>query len=78
MSMIVKAEGQRGRAKIGRDDPKQALSLVQYLQNIGYKAWIVDTNGNEIEEKALNVAIRSRQRMHHLPDAARRPASSVG
>jgi hypothetical protein len=36
------------------------LGLVHYLRTIGYKAWIEDTNGNEIEEKALKVAIRSR------------------
>ena len=78
MGIIVKAEGPSGPAKIHSDEPKHALGLVHYLPTIGYKAWIVDTNGNEIEEKALNVAIRSRQRMHHLPDAARRPASSVG
>ena len=58
--MIVKAEGPSGRAKIRSDDPKHALDLVQYLRTIGYKAWIEDTNGNEIEEKALKMAIRSR------------------
>jgi len=57
--MIVKAEGPSGRAKIRSDDPKHALSLVQYLQTIGYKAWIEDTNGNEIEETALKKAIKS-------------------
>jgi len=35
--------------------------LVQYLRTIGYDAWIEDTNGNEIDEKALKMAIRS----HH-------------
>jgi hypothetical protein len=37
-----------------------ALGLVQYLRTIGYKAWIEDTNGNEIDEKALQMVIRSR------------------
>ena len=60
MNMFVKAEGPSGRAKIRSDDPKHALSLVQYLRAIGYTAWIEDTNGNEIEEKALKVAIGSR------------------
>ena len=32
---------------------KHALSLVQYLRTIGYKAWIEDANGNEIEEAVL-------------------------
>jgi hypothetical protein len=58
--MIVKAEGPSGRAKIRSDDPKHALDLVQYLRTIGYSAWIEDTNGNEIDEKALKMAIRSR------------------
>ena len=60
MSMIVKAEGPSGRAKIGSDDPKHALGLAQYLRTIGYKAWIEDANGNEIDEKALKLAVRSR------------------
>ena len=58
--MIVKAEGPSGRAKIHSDDPNQALDLVQYLRTIGYDAWIEDTNGNAIDEKALKTAIRSR------------------
>jgi hypothetical protein len=57
--MIVKAEGPSGRAKIRSDDPKDALGLAQYLRTIGYNAWIEDTNGNEINEKALEMAIRS-------------------
>jgi hypothetical protein len=61
VSTIVKAEGPSGRAKIHSDDPKHALGLVQYLRTIGYDAWIEDTNGNEIDEKALKMAIRS----HH-------------
>ena len=61
MSMIVKAEGPSGPAKIRSDDPKHALGLAQYLRTIGYNAWIEDTNGNEIDEKALKMAIRS----HH-------------
>ena len=39
--------------------PKHALGRVQYLRTIGYNAWIEDTNGNEIDEKALKMAIRS-------------------
>ncbi len=39
------------------DDPKHALGLVQYLRTIGYNAWIEHTNGNEIDEKALKMAI---------------------
>jgi hypothetical protein len=60
VSMIVKAEGPSGRAKIHSDNPKHALGLAQYLRTIGYNAWIEDTNGNEIEERTLKVAIRSR------------------
>ena len=60
MSMTVKAEGPSGRAKIRSDDPKRALGLAQYLRTIGYDAWIEDTNGNEIDEKALKMAIGSR------------------
>jgi hypothetical protein len=58
--MIVKAEGPSGRARIRSDDPKHALGLTEYLRAIGYSAWIEDTNGNEIDEKALKMAIRSR------------------
>jgi hypothetical protein len=61
VSTIVKAEGPGGRAKIHSDDPKHALDLAQYLRTIGYNAWIEDTNGNEIDEKVLKMAIRS----HH-------------
>ena len=60
MSLIVKAEGPSGRAKIRADDPKHALGLAQYLRTIGYSSWIEDRNGNEIDEKALKMAIRSR------------------
>jgi hypothetical protein len=56
--MIVKAEGPSGRAKIHSDEPKHALGLVQYLRTIGYRAWIEDTNGNEIEEGVLKNAIK--------------------
>jgi hypothetical protein len=56
--MIVKAEGPSGRAKIHSDGPKHALDLAQYLRTIGYNAWIEDKNGNEIDEKALKMAIR--------------------
>ena len=58
--MIVKADGPSGRAKIHSDNPKHALGLAQYLRTIGYNAWIEDTNGNEIDEKAIKIAIRSR------------------
>jgi hypothetical protein len=57
VGMIVKADGPSGPAKIRSDDPKHALGLVQYLRTIGYSAWIEDTNGNEIDEKALKMAI---------------------
>jgi len=60
VSIIVKAEGPSGRAKIHSGDPKHALGLVQYLRTIGYSAWIEDTDGNEIDEKALRMAIRFR------------------
>jgi hypothetical protein len=60
VSMIVKAEGPSGRAKIHSDDPKHALGLAQYLRTIGYNAWIEDTNGNAIDENALKMVIRSR------------------
>jgi hypothetical protein len=59
VTIIVKAEGPCGPAKIHSDDPKHALVLAQYLRTIGYKAWIEDTNGNVIDEKALKMAIRS-------------------
>ena len=58
VSMIVKAKGPSGPAKIHSDDPKHALGLVQYLRTIGYKAWIEDTNGNVIEENVLKNAIK--------------------
>ena len=58
--MIVKTEGPSGRAKIHSNEPKHALGLVHYLRTIGYNAWIEDTNGNDIDEKALKMAIRSR------------------
>jgi hypothetical protein len=60
VSMFVKAEGPSGGAKIRSDDPKHALGLAQYLRTIGYNAWIEDTNGNAIDEKTLQMAIRSR------------------
>ena len=59
MSMVVKAEGPSGPAKIHSDEPRHALGLVQYLRTMGYRAWIEDTNGNEIEETALKRAIKS-------------------
>ena len=60
MSIVVKAEGPSGPAKIHSDDPKHALGLAQYLRTIGYSAWFEDTSGNAIDEKALQMAIRSR------------------
>ena len=60
MIIIVKAEGPSGPAKIHSGDPKHALGLAQYLRTIGYKARIEDRNGNEIDEKALKMAVRSR------------------
>jgi hypothetical protein len=74
VGIIVKAEGPSGPAKIDSDDPKHALDLVQYLRTIGYNAWIEDTSGNEIDEKALKMAIRSRHEDAPPPDAARRHA----
>jgi hypothetical protein len=64
VSIIVKAKGPSGPAKIRSDDPKHALSLLHYLRTIGYNAWIEDTNGNAIDEKALKMAIR-----YHHEDA---------
>jgi hypothetical protein len=58
VSIIVKAEGPSGRAKIRSDDTKHALGLAQYLRTIGYNAWIEDTNGDEIEEAAPKKAIK--------------------
>jgi hypothetical protein len=58
VSMIVKAKGPSGPAKIHSHDPKHALGLVQYLRTIGYKAWIEDANGNVIEETVLKNAIK--------------------
>ena len=57
VNLIVKARGPSGPAKIRSDDPKHALSLVRYLRTIGYKAWIEDSNGKEIEETVLVKAI---------------------
>jgi hypothetical protein len=57
--MIVKAEGPSDSAKIRSYDPKHALGLAQYLRTIGYNAWIEDTNGDEIEETILKMAIKS-------------------
>jgi hypothetical protein len=59
VNMVVKAESPSGRAKIHSDEPKHALGLVHYLRGIGYKAWIEDTSGNEIEETALKKAVGS-------------------
>ena len=59
MSMFVRAEGPSGPAKIRSDDPKRALGFAEYLRAIGYRAWIEDTNGKAIDEKALKIAIRS-------------------
>ena len=61
MSMIVKAEGPSGRAKIRADDPKHALGPAQYLRTIGYNARIEEINGNALDEKSLKMAIRSPQ-----------------
>ena len=60
MSIVVKAEGPSGPAKIHSDDPKHALGLAQYLRTIGYNVWIEDTNGNVFDEKVLKMATRSR------------------
>jgi hypothetical protein len=47
VSIIVKAEGPSGPAKIRSDDPKHALGLVQYLRTIGYNAWVEDTRSDD-------------------------------
>jgi len=60
VSIVVKAEGPSGPAKIHSDDPKHALGLAQYLRTIGYNVWIEDTNGNVIDEKVLKMVTRSR------------------
>jgi hypothetical protein len=57
MSMIVKATGPSGPASIRADGPQHALSLVGYLRTIGYKAWIEDASGSQIEETQLEKAI---------------------
>jgi hypothetical protein len=59
VTLIVRAEGPSGRAKIHSVDPRHALSLVYYLRTIGYNAWIEDTNGDLIEETVLKNAIKS-------------------
>ena len=56
MSMIVKAKGPSGPAKIHSDDPKHAVGLIHYLRSIGYEAWFEDANGNEIAEAVLKNA----------------------
>ncbi|HEV2715410.1 MAG TPA: hypothetical protein VGU64_09120 [Terriglobales bacterium] len=66
MNMIVKTEGPSGRAKIHSNEPKHALGLVHYLRTIGYKAWIEDTNGDEIDETALKKTIKSDK--YEIPD----------
>jgi hypothetical protein len=58
VSVVVRAEGPSGRAKINSEGPKHALGLVQYLRSIGYEAWIEDANGSVIEETVLKKAIR--------------------
>jgi len=58
VSLIVRAKGPSGPAKIRSDDPKHALSLVHYLRTIGYQAWIEDKNGNQVEEAILKRAIK--------------------
>ena len=57
VNLIVKARGPSGPAKIRSDDPKHAFGLVRYLRTIGYKAWIEDSDGKEIEEMVLVKAI---------------------
>jgi len=57
VSLIVRAKGPSGPAKIRSDDPKHALNLVHYQRTIGYQAWIEDTKGNQVEEAILKRAI---------------------
>jgi hypothetical protein len=66
--MIVKAEGSSGRAKINSGGPKHALGLVQYLRGIGYKAWIEDSDGNEIVETILKKGDRHQALVDHATD----------
>jgi hypothetical protein len=51
-----------GRRRLSKNflESLQHLGLAQYLGTIGYNAWIEDTNGDEIDEKTLKMAIRSR------------------
>jgi hypothetical protein len=58
VNIIVRASGPSGPAKIPSDDPNHALGLVQYLRTIGYKAWIEDANGNQIEETILKNSMK--------------------
>jgi hypothetical protein len=67
--MFVKAAGPSGRAKIRSDGPKHALGLAQYLRAIGYNAWIEDTNGDAIDEKALKPAAIARAAWQSPPQS---------
>jgi hypothetical protein len=57
---IVKAEGPCGPAKIHSVDPETRIGSTPVSATIGYNAWIEDTNGNEIDEKALKIAVGPR------------------
>ena len=67
MSLIVKAKGPSGPAKIRPDNAKHALSLVRYLRTIGYEAWIEDTDGKEIEETVLAARCNGQTLKHSSP-----------
>jgi hypothetical protein len=68
--MIVRADGPSGTAKVNSDDPKHALGLVHYLRTLGYKAWVEDANGNEIEEGVLKNAINVDVASHSYTNSA--------
>jgi len=58
VNIIVRASGPSGPAKIHSDDASHALGLVRYLRTIGYKAWIEDMNGNQIDETILKNSMK--------------------
>jgi hypothetical protein len=35
------------------DDPKRALEIIEVQRNRGYKAWIEDENGRNVDEETL-------------------------
>jgi hypothetical protein len=67
VSLIVKAKGPSGPAKIRPENAKHALSLVRYLRTIGYQAWIEDKDGKEIEETVLAARCNGQILKHSNP-----------